>query len=210
MNTHRLIGTLTVAAALALSLGVAAPSANAIVPPDAGSSVMPMPMPHHHASGTLSPHQRHQIGVARDATRKFHSTARARKRGYALFRDKNGVACIAMPHMGTMGVHFVNGNVVGSPRVNLRRPEAFVYEGAKGHRRLVALEYVVLRKDWRKAHGAHAPRPRLFGQDFNLTRAGNRYGLPPFYSLHAWIWKHNPAGTFAMWNPNVHCCHCAP
>ena len=23
--------------------------------------------------------------------------------------------------------------------------------------------------------------------------------------LHAWIWKDNPAGTFEMWNPSVHC-----
>jgi hypothetical protein len=45
----------------------------------------------------------------------------------------------------------------------------------------------------------------LFGQRFNLTDAPNRYGLPPFYSLHAWIWQENPAGTFAMWNPSVHC-----
>jgi hypothetical protein len=45
----------------------------------------------------------------------------------------------------------------------------------------------------------------LFGQMFQLTDAPNRYGLPPFYSLHAWIWKDNPAGTFEMWNPNVHC-----
>ena len=33
----------------------------------------------------------------------------------------------------------------------------------------------------------------------------NRFGLPAFYSLHAWIWKHNPSGTFSMWNPNVSC-----
>jgi hypothetical protein len=45
----------------------------------------------------------------------------------------------------------------------------------------------------------------LFGHEFNFTDAPNRYGLPPFYSLHAWVWKDNPAGTFEMWNPGVHC-----
>jgi len=30
-------------------------------------------------------------------------------------------------------------------------------------------------------------------------------GSPAFYSLHAWIWKDNPAGMFSMWNPDVHC-----
>jgi hypothetical protein len=35
--------------------------------------------------------------------------------------------------------------------------------------------------------------------------APNRFGLDAFYSLHAWMWKPNPAGTFAMWNPRVSC-----
>ena len=74
-----------------------------------------------------------------------------------------------------------------------------------GHLRLAALEYVVLKSAWDKAHGKNAPRPRLYGHRFNITRAPNRYGLPAFYSLHAWIWKHNPAGMFVMWNPSVHC-----
>jgi hypothetical protein len=30
-------------------------------------------------------------------------------------------------------------------------------------------------------------------------------GMPVHYDLHAWIWKRNPAGTFAMWNPRVEC-----
>ena len=25
------------------------------------------------------------------------------------------------------------------------------------------------------------------------------------FTSHAWIWTDNPAGTFAMWNPSVHC-----
>jgi hypothetical protein len=35
-----------------------------------------------------------------------------------------------------------------------------------------------------------------------VTTAPNRYGLPAFYSLHAWVWKPNPAGQYAMWNPD--------
>jgi hypothetical protein len=46
---------------------------------------------------------------------------------------------------------------------------------------------------------------RAFGQTFNLTLSPNRFGLPAFYSLHAWIWKHNPAGMFSPWNPDVTC-----
>jgi hypothetical protein len=36
-------------------------------------------------------------------------------------------------------------------------------------------------------------------------RTGNRFGLPAYYSLYAWIWKHNPSGTFNLWNPTVKC-----
>jgi len=34
---------------------------------------------------------------------------------------------------------------------------------------------------------------------------GNRYGLPPFYELHAWIWQNNPDGMFKDWNPSGSC-----
>lgn len=45
--------------------------------------------------------------------------------------------------------------------------------------------------------------PELFGQRFTLVEEGNRYGLPAFYELHAWVWKRNPAGVFADYNPPV-------
>jgi hypothetical protein len=38
-----------------------------------------------------------------------------------------------------------------------------------------------------------------------MVPAGNRYGLPDFYELHAWIWKGNPRGVFDDWNPTVSC-----
>ena len=83
--------------------------------------------------------------------------------------------------------------------VRLRpRPEPL----ANGRQRLVALEYVVFQADW-DPH--HASPPELFGEEFELVPAGNRYGLPPFYELHAWLWKHNPAGMFEDWNPRVSC-----
>jgi hypothetical protein len=29
--------------------------------------------------------------------------------------------------------------------------------------------------------------------------------MPIHYDLHVWLYRHNPAGMFAMWNPSVHC-----
>jgi hypothetical protein len=43
------------------------------------------------------------------------------------------------------------------------------------------------------------------GIHFELIPAGNRYGLPDFYELHAWIWRSNPLGMFTDWNPRMHC-----
>ena len=67
---------------------------------------------------------------------------------------------------------------------------------------MVALEYVVLKDAW---DGQHDAKPSLFGHSFDITPDGNRFGLPAFYSLHVWLYKHNPAGVFAMWNPDVTC-----
>jgi len=184
-------------------IGMLAAATAALLVPAAAQAASATMMTHGHpaaAASHLSP-----VASARQATRKFHSLGTAQKAGYARFKDINGIACIAMPGMGAMGVHYVNGSLVGTPALLLRHPEALVYAPEHGHLRLAALEYIVLKSTWDTAHGMNAPRPRLYGHVFNITRAPNRYGLPTFYSLHAWIWKPNPAGMFAMWNPSVHC-----
>jgi hypothetical protein len=143
------------------------------------------------------------LGQVRHATATYHDIAVAENAGYGKLVDVNGVACIDMPGMGAMGVHYVNGSLVGDGEVDALTPEALVYEPDEaGRLRLVAVEYVVIQQAW---HANHRRPPALFGHQFDLTASPNRYGLPPFYSLHAWVWKHNPAGAFAMWNPRVNC-----
>ena len=146
------------------------------------------------------------LASLRNATAKYHSIPTAEHHGYGKFKDINGIACIAMPGMGAMGVHYVNATLVGDPDIIANQPEALVYApGPQGKLTLAAVEYVVVKAAWDATHKA---RPKLFGHTFNFTNAPNRFGLPPFYSLHVWVWKHNPAGMFEMWNPNVHCnCH---
>jgi hypothetical protein len=153
---------------------------------------------------------------ARSATAKYHSLTVAQKAGYSILADTAGITCIADPQMGgAMGVHYVKSDLVKDPAIAAAHPEALVYAPDRhGHLHLAALEYVVIKADWDAnkvppagyvgSRDAQAP-PMLFGHTFNFTDAPNRYGLPPFYSLHAWIWKDNPAGTFQMWNPSVHC-----
>jgi hypothetical protein len=146
----------------------------------------------------------HQIRFATAATEGFTHTTAAKKAGYGLLKDSAGIACIAMKGMGGMGVHYANPSLVPDGKVQVRHPEALVYRfTTNGHLRLAALEYLVLRSDWRANHPTG--RPELFGHRFNLTPAGNRFGLPAFFSLHAWLWYDNPAGTFQMFNPRVYC-----
>ena len=102
-----------------------------------------------------------------------------------------------------MGVHYMNGALVGDDIVAAATPEALVYEPQEnGRLRLVALEYIVFQDAWNATHDGV---PSLFGQDFEPMSAPNRYAAPALYELHVWLWKHNPEGTFEDWNPRVSC-----
>ena len=143
------------------------------------------------------------LNRVKHATKQFRSLSVAQNADYGLLVDAKGIECIDMPDMGAMGVHYVNGALVADGAIDPLTPEAMVYEpDARGRQHLVAVEYVVFQDAW---DAQHKSRPKLFGQKFDFTPSENRYGLPAFYSLHAWLYKRNPAGTFAMWNPNVTC-----
>ncbi|HEU5362563.1 MAG TPA: hypothetical protein VFU56_04430 [Gaiellaceae bacterium] len=157
------------------------------------------------------------LSDARAATAQFQRFDAALAAGYDTeVIDLNGLACIddIENHTGGMGIHylngayfdpFVNGHFV-SGNVDASTPEAVIYEPTgNGRMRLVAVEYIVTKEGWEASHGAGAAPPSLFGQEFELVLAGNRYGLPDFYELHAWIWKNNPLGMHNDWNPDVTC-----
>jgi hypothetical protein len=140
------------------------------------------------------------LSTARAATAGYHNIDKALSAGYGEFRDLQGIACIDNPGTGGMGIHYANGDLVDGV-VSAATPEALVYEPEpNGRLRLVAVEYIVPQPAW-----AHSSPPSLFGEEFTLIPEPNRYGLPPFYELHAWLWKHNPSGMFEDWNPRVVC-----
>lgn len=187
MRTNKFTLTITAAfiTAMVLAVGIAATLA--------------------HGSTRVASHSSSQnaLDAVRGATGRFHSLTVAQGNGYTLLKDKAGIACIDNPGVGAMGVHYVNATFVNSGQVNPLEPQALVYEpAANGQLSLVAVEYVTLKQHWDATHSAP---PMLFGQPFMLTPSANRFGLPAFYSLHAWIWKDNPTGMFSMWNPNVSC-----
>jgi hypothetical protein len=138
---------------------------------------------------------------AKPATARFHDLDKAKAAGYTVrVVDAAGITCIAQPGEGAMGVHMLNPALLDGS-VDAESPELLVYEPrTNGELKLVALEYLVFKSDW-----TGSERPKLFGQRFDFTDEPNRYGLPPFYSLHAWIWKPNPSGILTPWNPRVSC-----
>jgi hypothetical protein len=151
------------------------------------------------------------VAAARTATARFHDLDAAKAAGYAVrVADVNGITCIDNPGTGAMGVHYLNPSLVpelgdpsASATVDAATPELLVFAPGSGDtERLVALEYLTIKASW---DAQHSGPPSLFGQTFNETPAGNRYGLPAFYSLHAWIWDPNPSDLFSQWNPRVTC-----
>ena len=125
----------------------------------------------------------------------------AQRHGFGLVTDVNGVSCIDDPAgTGNMGYHYANPTLLGDGKIDPFHPEAVLYEHKHDGLRLTAIEYIVIAEQWT----GHKP-PRLFGQEFMLVDAPNRFGLPAFYMLHVWLWKANPLGLFNPYNPRVHC-----
>jgi hypothetical protein len=149
------------------------------------------------------------IAAAKAGTEAFADVAAAEAAGYGLPPEGPLHECIAsFDDTGAMGLHYINGDLVGDTELDPATPEALVYEkGADGSLTLVALEYVVFAEAW---DADHSEAPMLFGQMFMRVDEPNRYELPTFYALHAWVWKENPSGTFASFNPNVTCAAALP
>jgi len=141
------------------------------------------------------------LSTARAATAQFHEIDVTKAAGYGEFRDAAKIACIETPGIGVMGIHYVNLPLVLDGAIDAATPEALVYQPLpNGKLRLVAVEYIVFYSMW-----AGSSKPSLFGHEFKLIGEPNRYGIPAFYEIHAWIWQHNPDGMFKDWNPSGSC-----
>ena len=150
-------------------------------------------------AGVVSAGGQANVAAVRQATLKYRDLNAALADDYVLF-----YRCTEQPGVGTMGQHFANLSLVGDPAIDPLRPEVLVYQPTRsGEHRLVAVEYVTLAPLWEAEFGSAIPT--VLGKDLLFREEGNRYGLPDFYELHAWIWRPNPSGIFNDWNPKVTC-----
>ena len=95
-----------------------------------------------------------------------------------------------------MGYHYVNVALLDLV-IEATQPEVLVYAPVgNGKLKLVAVEYMIPAKPWDAANNVP---PTALGQTMHLNP---HLGA---YVLHAWLWRHNPAGMFEDWNPEVSC-----
>jgi hypothetical protein len=137
------------------------------------------------------------VDEVRSAIQQFANVGAAVTAGYAPF-----LGCVSGPQEGAMGIHYVNGDLVGDGELDAQRPEALIYEPRNGRLRLVGVEFIVLAEQW---DALHDTPPTIGGQVFQYNGSPNRYRIPAFYELHVWAVRENPNGAFADWNPRVSC-----
>jgi hypothetical protein len=163
----------------------------------------PAPSPahpgHDRSTAPSSRGQADDLRRARAATRRFRNVAVAREAGYAATGE-----CAQDPKYGGMGIHYANADLVADGKLDVTKPEILVYQPMpSGRLRLGAIEYFQADADQDLA--TDPDRPFLFGLPFDGPMLGHEPGMPIHYDLHVWLYRHNPAGRFAMWNPRVHC-----
>src|SRR5262245_2222234 len=152
----------------------------------------------HHQQSAEKKSPNDLVQVVRESTSRFRDVSVAEAEGYALL-----FGCVSGPDSGAMGLHYVNLTLVGDGELDPARPEIVIYEPQPdGRLRLIGADYLVYADAWNAAPPA---TPEIMGQLLHLFESPNRFGLPDFYSLHVWAWKHNPAGTFVNWHSQVSC-----
>jgi hypothetical protein len=176
-SLHRAI-TATAASAILLTVGCDSPP---VLQPDEG--------PAFNRSANAEIARDDYLKAVRQATSRYNSTVQAVRDGY-----EPSDHCVAVPGLGGMGYHWVNGALIDDT-FNPLQPEALLYAtGPGGNLRLVAVEYIVM--DVGQAH------PSFNGQPFDV--GGTPIGAA-HWSLHVWLYEHNPSGLYTPFNPAVKC-----
>jgi hypothetical protein len=123
---------------------------------------------------------------------------------------------------GAMGIHFAHPGRLGfrqgatdrvdgnGTHTDFLKPGVLIYEPqADGTLELVAVENLVFLKSWEVA-GNTAP-PTFQGVAYDrmvddpATKVDEAHMFEPHYDRHVWLYRDNPNGIFAQFNPNVSC-----
>ena len=165
------------------------------------------------------------LAAVRAAAERFRDVDVALAEGYV--RDPlnlcDTAAMMGRPaELGAMGIHFFRPDLLGitappNPRVDgngvhtdFLRPAILIYEPqADGSLELVAVENLVFQRAWHAA--GNAGRPSFQGVPYDqmaddpATTIDEAHMFEPHYDRHVWVFRDNPNGVFAPFNPNVRC-----
>lgn len=165
------------------------------------------------------------LAEVRAATERFQDINVAVAEGY--IRDPMNICDTAdmmgrPAKLGAMGIHYFRPDLLGitappNPRVDgngthtdFLKPGILIYEPqADGSLKLVAVENLVFQKSW---HAAGNVKPPSFHgveydtmQDDTATEIDEAHMFEPHYDRHVWLYRDNPNGMFAQFNPGVSC-----
>lgn len=139
------------------------------------------------------------LDLVRSATERYHDVQVALAEGFVPLSG-----CVAGPD-GGMGLHYGLPPRLEDAVVDPEAPEVLLYEpAADGGLLLVGVEFMVHQDAWSGA--GHVDAPTFAGQSFGPPNPNHPDELVrPFHTLHVWVWKENPNGMFAPFNPAVSC-----
>jgi hypothetical protein len=155
-----------------------------------------------HATGNAG--LQDELAQVRRVTARYHRLEEALEAGYELgWVNGSGVriitGCVSNPTAGAMGYHYFRPQLMADNAVDPLEPEVLVYESTPdGGRKLVAVEWVVRGPNTNPPGVPTAPSVLGMPMHILVPAVG-------FWIKHAWVWKHNPAGMLADWNPEVTC-----
>jgi hypothetical protein len=139
----------------------------------------------------FGPEVRRGYDEVRAATARFVSLDSAVSAGY----PRTVAQCLHHAEHGAMGFHHMNRDFLDRT-LEISRPEILLYERqAPDKYALTGVEYIVPYRAWPR----DSVPPVIMGLDLKRSDELN------LWYLHMWVWKENPAGLFADWNPTVRC-----
>lgn len=165
------------------------------------------------------------LEAVKEATARYQDVNAALEAGY--IRDPSNV-CETATMMGrpdsdgAMGIHYFRPDLLQitsvEPRVDgvglhtdFLQPAVLIYEPqSDGSLALVAVENLVFKAAW---DSLNAGPPSFHGVPFDemvddpSTELDESHMFASHYDRHVWIYRDNPNGVFAQFNPTVTCDH---
>ena len=165
------------------------------------------------------------LALMRAATAKYLDVNVALADGYV--RDPSNMCETAdmmgkPSSLGGMGIHYFRPDLLGitappNPKVDgngthtdFANPAVLIYEPqAGGSLELIAVENLVFEKAW--ADAGHTAPPSFHGKPWDTMRddpataLDEAHGFAPHHDRHVWLYRENPNGLFAPFNPRVNC-----